>query len=320
MILVTGSAGLIGSGIVKALRADGLEVREFDFAANSAQDVRDTAALQEALEGVSGIVHLAAVSRVVWAERDPKLTEAVNVTPLLQIARHIRSLAAAGGRPPWLVFASSREVYGECAQLPVREESGCSPRNVYARSKVAGEELVASIGSEGFIANVCRFSNVYGSTADHVDRVVPAFARAAATGGSIRIEGPDCVFDFTHVDDVVRGLNLAIRMTAAGERFDPVHFVTGRPCSLRELADLAHAYAHAPVAFLIAPARTYDVARFYGDPARAHRLLGWRAEIQIEQGMPRLIDDFRDGPAALPAADLSGTVATGFGQRVSGRG
>ncbi len=313
MILVTGSAGLIGSAIVKTLRADGLEVREFDFATDATRDVRDTAALQDALEGVSGIVHLAAVSRVVWAERDPQLTEAVNVTPLNQIAGHIRSVAAGGGSPPWLVFASSREVYGECAQLPVREESGCEPRNVYARSKVAGEELVASLGSDGFIANVCRFSNVYGSTADHVDRVVPAFARAAATGGTIRIEGPDCVFDFTHVDDVVRGLHLAIRTTAAGERFDPVHFVTGRPCSLRELADLAHANAHAPVTFLIAPARTYDVARFYGDPSRAHRLLGWRAEIQIEEGMRRLIDDFDVVLGGLGETDLPQSVATAFG-------
>lgn len=299
MILVTGSAGLIGSAVVERLRSDGLDVREFDVAADAAQDVRDAAALDRALAGVSGIVHLAAVSRVVWAERDPEWTEAVNLVPLRQIAAHMRNAAARGGRSPWLIFASSREVYGDCARRPVREDAAFSPRNVYARSKVAGEECVAGLARDGFIANVCRFSNVYGSIADHADRVVPAFARAAATGGTIRMDGPDCEFDFTHVDDVVRGLGSAIEATAAGQQFDPVHFVTGRPCTLGELADLALAGARAPVTLATAPARTFDVARFCGDPARAQQLFGWRAEVPIEQGIRRLIDDFA---GALPEA------------------
>lgn len=303
MILVTGSAGLIGSAIVKRLRAQGLLVREFDQAIDAAQDVRDPAALSAALSDVEGIVHLAAVSRVVWAERDPDLTEAVNVAPLRQICGHLRAHAGAGIASPWLIFASSREVYGESARLPVDETATCRPRNVYARSKVAGEELVAALARDGFVANICRFSNVYGSIDDHVDRVVPAFARAAALGGTIRMDGPDCVFDFTHVDDVARGLEKTIEATAAGRRLDRIHFVTGRPCSLRELADLARGHARAPVTIVTAPARTYDVARFYGDPARAHRLLGWRAELSVEQGLSRLIDAFADAAdAAEPFA------------------
>jgi nucleoside-diphosphate-sugar epimerase len=285
---------LIGSAIVARLREQGIAVREFDKATHAAQDVRDTTALHAALDGVTGIVHLAAVSRVVWAERDPELTEAVNLAPLRQIAGRLRGMAARNENAPWLIFASSREVYGDCAQLPVREDARCSPRNVYARSKVSGETLVASLAQEGFVANICRFSNVYGSIADHPDRVVPAFARAAALGGGLRMDGPECLFDFTHVDDVARGLHAMIDLTAAGSRFDPVHFVTGNPCSLRELADYARAAARSPITLSIAAPRTFDVARFYGDPSRASELLGWRLTINIEQGMQRLIAEFAE--------------------------
>lgn len=253
MILVTGLAGLIGSAIVTRLRDHGVSVREFDNAAHAAQDVRDTAALHAALDDVIGIVHLAAVSRVVWAERDPELHAAP------------------------------------------------SPRNVYARSKVAGEEIVARLAQEGFVANICRFSNVYGSTADHADRVVTAFATAEALGGTLRMNGPDCLFDFTHIDDVARGLHAAIDLAAAGERFDPVHFVTGNPCSLRELADYARDAARSPVTLSTAAARTFDVARFYGDPTRASELLDWRANIAIEQGMQRLVAEFADPASEIGA-------------------
>jgi len=299
LILVTGSAGLIGSAIVARLCEHGVAVREFDKVSHAAQDVRDTAALHAALEGVTGIVHLAAVSRVAWAERDPELTEAVNIAPLRQIAGRLRGMASRREAPPWLIFASSREVYGESAELPVREAAACSPRNVYARSKVAGEEIVTSLAREGFVANICRFSNVYGSTTDHADRVVPAFARAAALGGTLRMDGPDCLFDFTHIDDVARGLHAAVDLAVAGDRFDPVHFVTGNPCSLRELADYARRAARSPVTLSTVAARTFDVARFYGDPARASELLDWRATITIEQGMQRLIAEFADAASEI---------------------
>jgi nucleoside-diphosphate-sugar epimerase len=218
---------------------------------------------------------------------------------LRQIAGHLRGMAFRSEAAPWLIFASSREVYGQSAEFPVREVAGYSPRNVYARSKVAGEEIVASLAQEGFVASICRFSNVYGSTTDHADRVVPAFAKAAALGGTLRMDGPDCLFDFTHIDDVARGLHAAVDLAVAGERFDPVHFVTGNPCSLRELADYARDAARSPVTLSTTAARTFDVARFYGDPTRASELLGWRATINVEQGMKRLVAEFADAASEI---------------------
>ena len=71
---------------------------------------------------------------------------------------------------------------------------------------MAGEELIAEARNRGLRACVIRLSNVYGSTQDHADRVVPAFARAALLGQPLRIDGYDHTFDFTHISDTAQTL------------------------------------------------------------------------------------------------------------------
>jgi nucleoside-diphosphate-sugar epimerase len=299
MILITGSRGLIGSAAAKRLEAAGHEVRRFDLRDDPEQDIRRPAALSKALEGVDGVIHLAAVSRVVWAEADPDKTWATNVEALEGLVGAARGMS----RPPWLVFASSREVYGEPTILPVAESAPLVPLNVYARSKVAGEAIVHAAAAEGLVANVARFSNVYGCIQDHHDRVVPAFARAAATGGVMRVEGADHLFDFTHIADVARGLHLLADATAAGERFDPIHFVTGHGTTLSQLADIAIQTSDGQATRELAAPRNYDVARFTGDPRRAREQLGWIAEVGIKEGFAGLADAF--GFSGAPALENS---------------
>jgi nucleoside-diphosphate-sugar epimerase len=303
MILVTGSRGLIGSSIASTLSRHGHSIRTFDIRDDPSQDVRDAAALTGALRDVTGVIHLAAVSRVVWAQRDPELCQAVNGTA---VARLVEEVCAAP-RPPWIIFASSREVYGEPASLPVPETAPLQPMNIYARSKAAGEALMARAQEAGVVANVARFSNVYGCTSDHHDRVVPAFARAAATGGVLRIEGPDHMFDFTHVSDVVRGLHRLVDATIAGRMLDPIHFVSGRGTTLRDLADLAIEVSDGKVTCERHAPRSYDVARFTGDPARSREVLAWSADIGIAEGFARLTAAFRgaeSGAAEDPERSL----------------
>lgn len=300
MILVTGSAGLIGSAAGVLLEQAGVETRGFDLRDAPSCDTRDPVQLAKALEGVRGVVHLAAVSRVVWAENAPALAREVNVDALESLLGLMQAMPVR----PWLIFASSREVYGEQAELPVAEDAPLVPLNTYARTKVAGEQMVAAAREAGMRTQTVRFSNVYGSTADHEDRVVPAFARAAAQGGEIRIDGSDNMFDFTHVDDAARGLVQAIAAMDAGENLPSLHFLTGRGTTLGELAAMAEGQAGAQVTLREAPARRFDVARFVGNPERARALLGWEAGIPIETGFARLVADFAaEAPVAAAVAE-----------------
>ena len=289
-VLVTGSSGLIGSALSRRLRESGWEVVPFDAAAPDGAgrgDIRDQARLTAAMPGCTGVVHLAAVSRVIWGERDPVRCRAVNVTG----TRNVLDAAQASGADPWVLVASSREVYGDASEFPVPESAPLRPLNVYARTKAEVEDLAAARRGAGQRVCVVRFSSVYGSVADHGDRVAPAFARRAADGGSLRIDGAATTLDFTHLDDVTTALHRAAGLLSAGGSLPPVHLVSGQATTLPDLAKIA-VRAAGRGRSRPAPAGPYDVARFVGDPSLAAEVLGWRARTPLEDGISRLVEEF----------------------------
>ena len=290
-ILITGSEGLVGSALRAALEARGAEVVGLDFLGTGREygDVRSLRRVRDALDGCDGVVHLAAVSRVVWGERDPEGCRSTNVGGL----RNILQALDERERRPWLLFASSREVYGQPRHLPATEDTPLRPVNVYGRSKVEGERLVDAARAGGLRAATVRLSNVYGSARDHADRVVPAFLRAANSGTPLRVDGVQCTFDFTHIDDTVRGMVAVVDRLARGQELPPVHLVTGRPTTLGELAVLAVALAGGRASITEAPSRFFDVARFHGSPERARMLLGWTPRVVLRDGLERLLRDLR---------------------------
>ena len=290
-ILITGSEGLVGGALRTALEARGAEVVGLDLLGTGSEhgDVRNLQRVRKALDGCDGVVHLAAVSRVLWGERDPEGCWSTNVEGLGNVLRALDERK----RQPWLLFASSREVYGQPRRLPATEDTSLRPINVYGRSKVEGERLVDDARSRGLRAATVRLSNVYGSARDHADRVIPAFARAAVSGSSIRIDGAECTFDFTHSDDTARGMVGIIELLELGETPPPIHLLTGTPTTLRDLATLAIDVAGGASPFVEAPPRSFDVSRFHGDPSRARELLGWEPRVVLRKGLERLVRDFR---------------------------
>ena len=309
-ILITGSSGLIGTALGKALRSLGHATAGLDIRGRSIDrgDIRDRSDVRRAMHACTGIVHLAAISRVVWGERNPSECWATNVDGLSLVIRE----AERSSLRPWVIFASSREVYGRAESLPVAEDAPLHPVNVYGRSKAEGESIVAEAATRRMRTAVVRLSNVYGSTADHEDRVVPAFARAAATGGEIRIEGGMNSFDVTHLDDTVSGFlamfeAIVHRWTA---RLSPIHLVTGHATTLQGLASLAKNFGRGEVSLVEAPPRAFDVSHFCGSPLRASTVLGWTAKVRLHDGLARLVRDFqREKDSAPRIASSESSVA-----------
>jgi UDP-glucose 4-epimerase len=292
-ILITGSSGLVGTALARKLSTRGVDVVRLDIRAQGEAhgDIGDRDQLRPSLANVCGVIHLAAVSRVIWGERDPELCWTTNVGGL----RNVLELAMESPSTPWVIFASSREVYGQSDRLPVAEDCPLRPVNIYGRSKVEGERLVSEAQLAGIRACTIRLSNVFGSTADHVDRVVPAFARAAALGRELRVEGVEHTFDFTHIDDVTRGIVALTELLAAGQTVPPpIHLVSGTPTTLGELASLAIRIGQSRARIRVATPRDFDVARFFGSHARAKALLGWQPHVSLGEGLSRLIHAFRD--------------------------
>jgi len=289
VILVTGCQGLIGKALTKALNQSGYTAHGLDLRAVGASlgDIRHREDVDRALDRCVGVVHLAAVSRVIDGERDASTCWATNV----EGTRNILDSALAMATRPWVIYASSREVYGRPSSLPVNEDAPRAPVNIYGRSKVAAEDLTSASALQ---TAILRFSNVYGSTRDHADRVVPAFARQAAEGRPLRVDGRGHTFDFTHLSDTVEGILAVIERLEQGETLAPMHLVTGSPTNLGQLASLAIKLANSTSAIREEPPRSYDVDNFYGDNTRAAKLLGWRAEVTIKDGLGCLIRDFQN--------------------------
>ncbi len=311
-ILVTGSDGLVGTRLCSLLERAGNEVVRLDLRprheSSLAVDVLDLRSLSSSAAGCAGIIHLAAVSRVVWGEADPERCLRTNVLGTANVAE----VAASLPTKPWVMLASSREVYGQARSLPVTESHATAPVNVYGRSKLFAEYILRSLDQAGRRVAVVRLSSVYGSADDHQDRVVPAFCRAALANDRLKVNGSECTFDFTHVDDVAEGIFRMAQMLSSGHALaEPIHLVSGVPTSLHDLATLVIRCAGAHSAIVERPPRTYDVSHFVGDPARARALLGWKVATTLEKGVDRLLADLRPrrvdsngaALASLPDAD-----------------
>lgn len=288
-VLVTGSAGTIGRALCAQLAAEGVQARGLDLRATGAAygDVCDASAVARAMAGCAGVVHLAAVSRVAWAERDPAGCHRTNV----EGTRVVLEAALRSAAPPWVIVASSREVYGRAAVSPVSEDAPRRPCNVYGRSKRDAEDALDAARAKGLVGASLRFASVYGGAGDHADRVVVAMVRGALRGERLRVAGAARVFDFTHVDDVVAGLWATMARLDAGDAALPaMHLASGVGTSLGALARMALAAAgRAEGQVEEIAAEGHEVDHFVGDAARARRVLGWSARVSLADGLARMV-------------------------------
>lgn len=283
-ILVTGSAGFIGQALCQDLRSRGVPIREFDLNGPFSQDLHYMKTVEDAVVGCRGIVHLAALTRVAVCEENKFACWQTNVHGTQNLILAARDQADM----PWMVFASSREIYGAVGspQFPITEAAGYGPINTYGLSKMVGEQAV-KLG--GFPSAILRFANVYGGEFDLSGRVIPTLLRRAREGLPLFIDNPDHVLDFVHIDDVVRGIVLAMQYLSDGGRLSPTHLVSGTSTSLSQLATMIRELVWSDSPIQITRPQPYDVQKFYANPTQAKQLLGWATTIPLRQGLTSML-------------------------------
>lgn len=280
--LVTGGAGFIGSHLVDALleRPDAcvrvLDTLERGRLENLTRhtgdphlvfvhgDVRDLVAVRGAMADVDVVFHLAARSSVLDAECEPRAAFEVNVGGTYNV---LEAALAAGVRR--VVFASSREVYGEPRDLPVGEETPLDPRNVYGTSKAAAELYCRVFCNSGLETAILRLSNVYG--ARDIDRVIPRWIARALDGAPLEVYGGDQVIDFVPVRVVVQALLRAATADVAGV---PINVAAGVGTPILTLARRILAQTGSRSELRVLPARSPEVRCFVADTRRLRALLG----------------------------------------------
>ncbi len=305
-ILITGGAGFIGSSTAKVLlkmghTVDILDNRKDHGSLRKIQneityhdvDIRDSEKVNNISKNVHGIIHLAAVSRVIWGHERPDECININVNGI----SNVLEAARLSGNNPWVIFGSSREVYGEPDVLPVSENAPYKVANVYGKTKIDGERMCNEYFKKyGLRTGVLRFSNVYGGVYDILDRVIPRFILNSLNDEELNIHGGAQIFDFTHIDDTVTGIiKMSELLSNTNIRYyDKFHILTGKGTTLQEVLDIISNNVENRPKTTYSDPRNYDVERFIGNPEKARRLLGYRATIFPKEGIDRTIGLYKE--------------------------
>jgi nucleoside-diphosphate-sugar epimerase len=298
-VLITGGNGFIGSHLADKLIEMGHEVTLFDlvFTKNTEKmncekvvgDLRNFDDVLAVVKNKDVIFHFGAVSRVVWGQQDPCKCFQVNVGGTLNVLEAVRK-----NRNRAIVFmGSSREVYGEAKSMPVSESNPKKPKSIYGLSKFTGEGLFLSYHKYyGVKSVIFRFSNVYGSERDLLDRVTPKFIIKALNNQPLTLYGGKQIFDYTYIDDTVNGILLALKKAdeIIGEEF---HFVTGKGTSVEELAKKIINLCKSNSKVVIEPEKTFDVSLFVGSLEKSSNILGYEPKVSLDEGLKRTIDLYK---------------------------
>jgi UDP-glucose 4-epimerase len=281
-VVVTGGAGFIGSHLVDRLLAttqvdvvvlDNLSRGQLSNVAQHSTeprlelihgDIRDTETVAAAIRGASIVYHLAAQSTVMGGVTDAEYTFTTNTVGTLNV---LRAAVRYGVRR--LVYASSREVYGEPIELPVDEESPLLAINSYGASKIAGEAYCRAFRREfGLQSSILRFSNVYGPR--DVGRVIPLWVSQALSGRDLQVYGGKQVIDFVWVGQIVDALLVA---AACDGPLPTINIGSGTGTRIVDLARRIARLVECQPKIHLAPARQMDVTHFIANVERMRQIL-----------------------------------------------
>ena len=311
--LVTGGAGFIGSHIVQALIKKGVQAVVLDNFSTGRRDnlvavmrsrppgapepeviegdIRDLAAVQRAVRGVSRVFHQAALPSVQRSIEDPLAAHEVNAGGTLNLL-----IAARDAGVSRFVYASSSSVYGDTPQLPKIETMATAPLSPYAVSKLAGEHYCGIFRAlYGLETIALRYFNVFGPRQDPGSQyaaVVPNFIRAVVGRTPPTIFGDGLQSrDFTYVDNAVQANLLACEAprSATGRTYN---VACGSSATLLDLIAALERVLGAPIRPIHAPPRRGDVRHSLAGIEEARRHLGYAPAVSLEEGLRRTVSWF----------------------------
>jgi len=306
-LVVVGGAGLIGSHTVDCLlREDVREIVIYDnFVRGSREnlanalkdprvrineiggDVLQTDILQAAFAGADGVFHFAALW-LLQCHEYPRSAFDVNVRGTFNV---MEACVATGVKR--LVYSSSASVYGDAVREPMDEDHPFNNRNFYGATKIAGEAFLRAYHHRYSLNYVgLRYMNVYGPRQDYHGAYIAVIMKmldAIDRGESPTILGDGSeAFDFVAVEDC-GAANVCAMKADATDAFYNVG--TGRRTSLKELAELLIELTGSKKPISYAPrSQATLVTNRIGCPKKASAEIGFTAEIDLREGLKRLIE------------------------------
>ena len=306
-LVVIGGAGLIGSHTVdKLLQHDVGEIVIYDNFVRGREenlqnalrdprvsifdvggDIMQTDILQSALENANGVFHFAALW-LLQCHDYPRTAFDVNVRGTFNVME-----ACVNKGVERLVYSSSASVYGDALREPMDEEHPYNNKNFYGATKIAAEAMLRSFHHRYGLNYVgLRYMNVYGPRQDYHGAYIAVIMKmldAIDRGESPTILGDGSeAFDFVAVEDCALANVKAMTASSVDEFYN---VGTGKRTSLRELAEklINLTGCNQPIQYKPRSQATLVKNRI-GCPKKAAEQIGYTAEIDLEEGLQRLID------------------------------
>ncbi len=317
-VLVTGGLGFVGSNLSLRLLELGAEVQVVDALLPdcggnpfnlqpacgrirlSREDLRNQQFMETAVAGCDLIFNLAGQVSHLGSMQDPQQDLEINCRAQLSLLEACRR----ANPKVKVVFASSRQLYGRPVALPVDEKHPVEPVDINGIHKRAAERYHFIYGVYGLRATALRMTNTYGPRQflrNSMQGFMGWFIRQALDGEEITLFGDGSQLrDPVYVDDVVAAFLMAgMSPVADGQLFN----LGAQPVSLRTIAEtlIAICSSHPDekrARYRLVPfpedRQPIDIGSYYADYWKAERLLGWKPEIPLEEGLRRSVAFFRE--------------------------
>lgn len=292
--LVTGAAGFVGQHLIRHLESMGDDVIGVDRAGGP--DLLDANGFRTLLHDTQpdAVYHLGGFSDVGGSWSTPNATFRANAEGSLNVLQ-----ACVQARSRRVLVISSADVYGRVTlgELPLTEESPLRPVSPYAASKIAADYLAlqAWLGYGVEVIRVRAFNHL--GTGQTNRFLAPALAERIALN---ELEGREVVpvgnmtprRDFTDVRDVVRAYRLLV---LAGEPGEAYNVCSGKDIAVSEMADRLVEMALRPMRLEEDKSlqRPVDVPVLRGDFTKLHKATDWQPEIDLEQTLRDILDEWR---------------------------
>jgi GDP-4-dehydro-6-deoxy-D-mannose reductase len=295
-VFVTGVAGFVGRRLEARLRAAGAQVIGTDLELDVGNAGRVATAVAEARP--DAIVHLAAISFVPEAARNPQAVYRVNFLGARSILEATQKLSPAVR----LLLVGSGHVYGSVAPdaPPFDESAPLRPDSPYAWSKAAGDLLGGFYEKRG--VNVIRVRPFNHTGPGRPDRFVESsFARqiaeieAGLRPAKMAVGNLDAIRDFLDVEDV---LDAYLRLLDPEVPTGPYNVASGKGTSIRDLLDLLLAESSIRPEVEVDKARWRPADSSVGSAERLEKATGWAPTIPLRETLRYLLDGWREAVRA----------------------
>jgi len=308
-ILITGGAGFIGSNLIKKLLStnkynvvcidnfdDFYSLKQKDLNISSFKDhenfslirgdIRNLQDLEKAGK-IDVIVHLAAKAGVRPSILDPILYQDVNVSGTQNLLEFARK-----NDIKQFVFASSSSVYGVNENVPWHENERLLPISPYASTKLSGEMLghvYSHLYGIRFIA--LRFFTVYGP-GQRPDLAIHKFFKSILNNTPIPVFGDGSTSrDYTFVTDTIQGIEAAIEYS--GSEFEIINLGNHQTVTLKGLIEAIENICEKKAIINRLPNQPGDVSQTYADIAKAEKLLGYKPQVKLEEGLSSFLEWYK---------------------------